>query len=93
MVHILKIIHPKESQHIEINKILDELNIESREPKETMMTYARNSQMNSSLHILPNISDPEFCREKIKQKIKDEYKLTDKTVIEVKSKDDFIPEN
>lgn len=83
MVHILNIIHPKNSRNIDVNRVLNELEIESREPKDPMVTYSRDSRMNSSVHILPDIENPKVCREEIKEKIDNDYNLEEKTVIEI----------
>jgi hypothetical protein len=83
MVHILNIIHPKNGRNIDVNRVLNELEIESREPKDPMVTYSRDSRMNSSVHILPDIDNPKVWREEIKEKIDDCYNLEEKTVIEI----------
>lgn len=89
MVHILKIIHPKEASDLKVEKTLKELGIECREPVEPMVTYSRNSQMDSSVQILPSIEDPDKCRDQIRKELDRKFGLDEKTVIEVKDKSTF----
>lgn len=90
MVQILNIIHPKSGEKIDVNKVLEELEIEYREPKEPMVTYTRDSRMNSSVHILPDIDNPEVCRREIKEKIDNEYGLKKKTVVELIDREELL---
>lgn len=90
MVYILNIIHPKEASNIDVVKTLDKLGIECREPNEPMVTYARNSQMDSSIQILPSVEDSEECRKRIRKELNKKYGLHEKTVIELRDKSTFI---